>query len=86
MLEESKKFGFLDDSDGNHSSKRLWGSILMISGVIMAFVLFVMSLFYDIQSLTIEHGIKLIQLFFMTGGSLLGIGVFENFKIGNKNA
>ena len=36
---------FLQDSKGNQSSKRLWGSILLGSGIIFSIILFAYSLY-----------------------------------------
>ena len=69
------KHNFLDDINGNKSSKRLWGSIVLSSGIILAVTLFVVSLFKGADDPT--TAIKIINLCVVTGAGLLGIGVFE---------
>ena len=69
---------FLEDSKGNKSSKRLWGSILLSTGIVFSAILFVYSLFLGAKDAATALGI--INIFLISGGGLLGIGVFE--KIG----
>tara|TARA_Y100000389_G_scaffold32442_1_gene27569 strand:- start:169 stop:402 length:234 start_codon:yes stop_codon:yes gene_type:complete len=66
---------FLTDSKGNKSSKRLWGSILLGSGIIFSIILFAYSLYQGAADAATALGI--INMFLIAGGSLLGIGVFE---------
>ncbi len=66
---------FLQDSKGNKSSKRLWGSILLGSGIIFSIILFAYSLYQGAADAPTALGI--INMFLIAGGSLLGIGVFE---------
>ena len=66
---------FLQDSEGNKSSKRLWGSILLGSGIIFSIILFAYSLYQGAADAATALGI--INIFLIAGGSLLGIGVFE---------
>ena len=66
---------FLQDSKGNQSSKRLWGSILLLTGIIFSVILFFFSI-----SATISDPItasNIINMFLISGSSLLGIGTFE---------
>lgn len=77
-MSQENPIGFLEDSNGDRSSKRLWGSILLSIGVLFAMVLFSASLFITIADpLT---AIKIIEWLFMCGGGLLGIGVLEGLK------
>ena len=69
---------FLEDSTGNKSSKRLWGSILLSSGILFSAILFGYSLFLGAKDAATALGI--INIFLISGGGLLGIGVFE--KVG----
>ena len=66
---------FLQDSKGNKSSKRLWGSILLGSGIIFSIILFAYSLYQGAADAATALGI--INMFLIAGGSLLGIWVFE---------
>jgi len=66
---------FLQDSKGNKSSKRLWGSILLSIGIAFSVILFVYSLYEGAADASTALGI--INMFLIAGGSLLGIGVFE---------
>ena len=72
------KLGFLQDSDGNKSSKRLWGAVLLGTGVLMALVLFYYST--ELQASDAETAIGIINSLLLSGSGLLGIGVFERIK------
>lgn len=69
---------FLEDSQGNKSSKRLWGSILLAIGIIFSIILFAYSLYRGAADAATALGI--INMFLISGGGLLGIGVFEKIK------
>ena len=66
---------FLQDSKGNKSSKRLWGSILLTIGVMFSVILFVYSLYQGAADAATALGI--INMILISGGGLLGISVFE---------
>ena len=66
---------YLQDSKGNKSSKRLWGSILLFIGIVFAMILFGFSLVTGAKDASTALGI--INIFLIAGGSMLGIGVFE---------
>ena len=66
---------FLQDIQGNKSSKRLWGSILLGVGILFAIVLFIYSLSKGAADAATALGV--INMFLIAGGGLLGIGVFE---------
>lgn len=70
---------FLEDTKGNKSSKRLWGSALLSMGVLFSAVLFICSLISGAEDPSTAF--EIINSFLITGGSLLGIGIFENLKI-----
>lgn len=70
----------LQDQNGNMSSKRIWGSILLSSGILFSSILFYFSLFKGASDANTALGI--INIFLISGGGLLGIGVFE--KVINK--
>lgn len=67
----------LGDSRGGKSSKRVWGSILLSIGILFSCVLFCVSLFSGAKDAATALGI--INIFLISGGGLLGIGVFEKF-------
>lgn len=65
----------LEDKEGNKSSKRLFGALLMTTGLIMALVTFCVSLFHPLgDSATI---IKLIAIVLGLGSGLDGLGIFD---------
>jgi len=66
---------FLQDSSGNKSSKRLWGAIILSMGLLFSSVLFAFSLVGEAKDAATALGI--VNLFLVSGGTLLGIGVFE---------
>ena len=66
---------YLKDGMGNKSSKRLWGSILISVGMIFSAILFGYSLNSGAEDSATALGI--INMFLISGGGLLGIGVFE---------
>lgn len=75
---------FLQDSMGNKSSKRLWGSILLTSGLLFSAILF----FYSLNKGAVDAptALGIINMFLISGGGLLGIGVFENAISKNKKS
>jgi hypothetical protein len=68
----------LEDSKGKQSSKRAWGSLLLSIGIIFAMILFYYSLAIGVKDATTANSI--INMFLISGGGLLGIGVFEKKK------
>jgi len=79
-MTNEKTNGFLKDSFGNKSSKRIWGSIIIALGAIAGICLFVMSVFFEGAGDS-ATAISIINSFLLFGGSLLGIGVIEKFAI-----
>ena len=69
---------YLQDSKGNNSSKRLWGSILMSCGVILSSILFFCSLMINV--IDSETAMNIINSFFLAGSVMLGAGVIECFS------
>ena len=69
------KNNFLEDAQGNKSSKRLWGSILLVIGVLFAITLFIFSVINAAQDPS--TALRIIDIFLIAGGSLFGVGVFE---------
>lgn len=73
--------GYLQDSSGNKSSKRLWGFIILGSAIFLSIFIVIYDVFYNVE-LTI--GIEILKFMFTSGSALLGIGVAENFIIRKK--
>lgn len=71
------KCKYLEDAKGNKSSKRLWGSTLLMIGIGFAVIAFFMSLFHPLGDS--RTALDIIYIFLGTGGGLLGIGTFERF-------
>lgn len=71
----TQKLGFLDDGAGNHSSKRLWGTVILSIDMFLALFLFFFSLYHPNSEY--NTAIKIIETLGCIGGALLGIGVFE---------
>lgn len=67
---------FLQDSTGNKSSKRLWGSIILGVGIIFSIILFGFSIARGANDASTAMAI--INMFLLAGSSLLGISIFEN--------
>ena len=68
----------LKDSKGKQSSKRAWGSVLLTIGIVFAMILFYYSLKTGAKDSVTANSI--INMFLISGGGLLGIGVFEKKK------
>lgn len=74
----TNKFKFLEDSTGNKSSKRLWGSIVLALGITFSSILFFYSLYKIVADA--NTALDIIQTLITAGFGLLGIGVVEFFK------
>jgi len=70
--------GFFKDSQGNNSSKRLCGAVLIVLGILLSVFLF----FYSMFKLPADArtALDIINVLLISGGGLLGIGVFEKLK------
>lgn len=66
------------DKNGNKSSKRILGTILLVVGVLMSIALFSYSLYTKVADPT--TAIDIIKLLVFAGGAMLGVTVFENKK------
>jgi hypothetical protein len=66
---------YLEDGQGNASSKRLFGAILIGIGGLMGVALFTASLFIVVKDPA--TAISTMNTFIFTGSGLLGIGVLE---------
>lgn len=66
------------DSNGNKSSKRIYGAIILIIAIIKSIVLFSFSLYTKVGDPT--TAINIIDGMYILGGGLLGIGIFEKVK------
>jgi len=73
----------LKDRDGNTSSKRVTGIILVGLAIVMYIILFVLSMTSEIKTPDVAMEIPKILLF--TGSGLLGLGVVEYFKKPKEN-
>lgn len=78
MTEIKKKCGFLQDANGDNSSKRLAGFSMLGLGAILAIILFIFCIFRPIGDANTAKSI--IETIFWVSGILLGAGVLENFK------
>ena len=72
---------FLEDSQGNKSSKRIAGSILIGLGIIGAITLYIFSLFFGAKDSS--TAMDIVQLFILSGSGLIGAGTFENGLFNN---
>jgi hypothetical protein len=69
--------GYLQDGNGNKSSKRLAGFVLITIGIIMAVVTFCLSIYAHLgDSRTM---LSIVDAFFLSGCGLLVGGVIETF-------
>ena len=66
------------DATGKTSSKRVWGSILIINGILQGNALFIRGLFYEIADKNITADI--FKTFLGVGAGLLGLGLIELFR------
>lgn len=66
-----------EDVNGNKSSKRVWGSILLSTALAMRIVLFICSILIEVKDA--NTAILASQTLLYTGGGLLGLGVIEHF-------
>jgi hypothetical protein len=71
-------YSAIQDNFGNTSSKRICGFVLLGAALVMAIVLFCLSIYYSIADSS--TALKIIEYFLIGGGSLLGIGVFERMS------
>lgn len=69
--------GYLQDASGDKSSKRLFGSILIGSGILMSWILFIISIKNPMPAY--ETAKSIIEISIGLGSALLGIGVTEKF-------
>ena len=83
MIDNPQKFGYLEDSSGNRSHKRLWASILFIVGVLL--VIFIVIYDVLVPNVDLQYGIKALEIVFTAGAALSGFSVLEIFGNKNKN-
>jgi hypothetical protein len=72
-MSENKKHKTLEDSDGNKSSKRAWGSILLTIASVLSFILFYFCIIHG----DYDKALKIIDSYLYAGSGLLGITVVE---------
>lgn len=65
------------DSNGNTSSKRISGVIILGCGLLLLLAIGITSIFVKIADPT--TAIQVANTLMLTGGSLLGVGVVESF-------
>jgi hypothetical protein len=73
-----KNNGFIQDGDGNKSSKRASGLILVLLGIVCLCVLAFKS--FSLLVPGAEMIYKIGVSFLAAGGGLLGVGVFEKMR------
>ena len=66
---------YLEDNNGNRSSKRLWGSIILGFAVGLSVIMAAIDILYDIK--VEPTTIDIMKYMYLSGSGLLGIGVFE---------
>jgi hypothetical protein len=72
-------YKILEDKEGNKSSKRVAGSVLLLTGIIFSLVLFFISLTEGAGDPT--TAISIINAFLFSGSGLLGSTAFERLQI-----
>ena len=76
--------GFLQDANGNNSSKRLWGSISMALGLAMKalFSIIALTSLIPVAEVAVRFSMALgaADGILMAGTALLGMGVVEGFQ------
>lgn len=70
------------DKDGNTSSKRVAGMIILGCGLALLIATGIMALMYEIKDPATV--LQVANTLMLTGGSLLGVGVVEGLGKGNK--
>ena len=60
----------------NKFSKKLWGSVLLIAGIIFSIILFISSMVGSTADASTALGI--INMLLISGGGLLGLDAFRN--------
>lgn len=84
MSIENKKLGFLDDNNGDRSSKRLFGAIILSVAIILSIAIIVIDLINPLTNLC-DASLKVLEYMYISGTGLLGFGVLENLQIGRKS-
>ena len=73
---------YLQDTSGNKSSKRLWGSIILSVAIVLSIAVVITSVY--VGNKIDDNVVSILNGFFITGAGLLGIGVVEVFGKGKK--
>jgi len=71
---------YLEDQDGNKSSKRLWGSILMFTGTFLSASLALLAVFHPISTENANLIVKIIEINFIGGFGALGVTEIGKLK------
>ena len=73
---------YLQDISGNKSSKRLWGSVLLGTAIVLSTAVVITSVY--VGNKIDDNVVSILDGCFLTGGALLGFGVAEVFGKGKK--
>lgn len=75
------KFQFLQDNNGNFSSKRACGAVLIGMAILVGWFIVI---FNAVSNADLQWAWKVLEGFLTTATVLLGVGVFET-KLGKKD-
>lgn len=78
MNNNNNKYGFLEDANGNKSSKRLIGCIEIVLAMIITVTVVTIAIFRPVEDDSLI--IDILAFLFSSGTALLGIGTFERNK------
>lgn len=73
---------YLQDTSGNKSSKRLWGSVLLGTAIVLSTAVVITSVY--VGNRIDDNVVSILDGFLITGGGLLSFGVVEVFGKGKK--
>lgn len=73
---------YLESVEGDKSSKRLWGSILLANGILLKNLEWALPIFKELSNLALMQTTS--ESLIYAGAALLGIGVIERFSNNNK--
>lgn len=78
-----KKLGFLQDNNGDFSSKRLSGTLLIACSILVGWFIVIFNA--CVGSCDLQWAWKVLEGFLTTATVLLGVGVLENRFTGAKH-
>ena len=73
---------YLQDTSGNRSSKRLWGSVLIGTAIVLSTAVVITSVY--VGNKIDDNVVSILESLFFAGTALLGFGVAEVFGKGKK--